>query len=208
MKVCAVSPRRDASRKEILSFLEEQAADLVLLPGAAKNTPSPESVQQVLRQGVAVFVENGMKMDGTPCLVTRNNICKMPKQVFARTPTASNMDDLAAVLEGRTFKIAGRKVTFIICGEIIGLNLDGSAKHSRALSLGEIVANPAHTNMGRWHILNRRFERLSRNGVAIHAANNVRATTESKTDVRIYRRGRQVGDRCVTGNIAWCLEEV
>lgn len=209
VKVCSVSPRSKATSREILDFLTQQTAALVLLPGASDNTPSPKSVQRVLQSGVSVFVEGATgKMMRRPSLVTSHSIETMPKQVFAQNPTAIEMDSLAAALPDRTFTIGGRTVTFIICGEIIGFNVDGTTKHNRVLHRGEIIANPAHWNMGRWHVLDRRFKQLSRRGAAVHAANNVLATEKSKTDVRIYRRGKLAGLRRLTGNIAWCLEAV
>lgn len=209
MMVCVVSPRSAALKSEILRLLALQTAELVLLPGWALNMPSAKSVQQVLRNGVSVFVETaGGKFRGRPSLVTRRSISTMPRQVFARQPSADDMDALADVLADRTFTISGRRITFIICGEIIGFNVDGSGKHGRRLPHGEIIANPAHTNMGRWHILDRKFKKLSKAGTALHAANNVKTTPVSKTDIRIYHRGRQVGMRREIGNIAWCAENI
>jgi hypothetical protein len=57
MKICAVSPWKEASEREILSFLGKATVDLVVLPGHAENTPSPQKVQRVIRPGITVFVE-------------------------------------------------------------------------------------------------------------------------------------------------------
>lgn len=186
MKVCAVSPWADASKSDILAFLGEEAAELVVLPGVFKNTPSQHEVQRNIRPGVAVFVEyGGSKGKAIPYLVTCDSIEPMPCGIFSQSPKARQMDDLVRAWPDRTFAIGPRKVTFAICGEINGFNLDGHAKGGRELPF-DILANPVHTVMGRWHILGPKLSALSKARVVIHVANNNRNHDGLKTDVRIY----------------------
>lgn len=211
MKVCAVSPWVAAEPGDILSFLGEATAELVVLPGVHRNTPSPQEVQRVIRPGVAVFVEyGGPKGRATPYLVTRRNgPSAMPPQIFGRSPTAKCMDDLVAAWPDRTFPIGSRTVTFAICGEINGFNPDGRVKHGRKLPF-DILANPTHTVMGRWQHLGRKLSALSKGKVVIHVANNNRKNPEhSKTDVRIYiNQVLQVAKVQRAGALKWCECEI
>jgi hypothetical protein len=187
MKVCAVSPWTTASATDILSFLGGATAELVVLPGACLwNTPSPQEVQRVIGNEVAVFVEyGGSKGKAVPYLVTRAQVVSMPLQIFSRSPTAKRMDELAAAWPGRTFSVGSRIVTFAICGEINGFNRDGQPKLGRNLPF-DILANPAYTVMGRWQHLGRKLSALSKGKVVIHVANNNRNHERLRTDVRLY----------------------
>ena len=208
MKLCAVSPFCSTDRNVVLAFLRSCDADLVLLPGASKNTPSPEEVQKVLRRNVNVFVEGeGGKRKAAPHLVSCTCISAMPKQVFARLPSAKEIDQLAEALPKRTFSIGGRQVSFFICGELIAFNPDGTVKHGRHLQV-DVVANPAHTMMGHWNHLGRKLATLSRHGAALYATNNDREHNRVSTDVRIYKNGEQVSSRKTIEGIAWVACEI
>jgi hypothetical protein len=205
MKTCVVSPFVSATRSEILAFLETMTARLVMLPGVARNTPTPEAVQAVIGRDVSVFVEfGGRKAKATPYLVTRRTVSPMPRQIFGEHPSAAQMDKLAENLPARTFTVGDRQVTFLICGENIAFSPDGSTKHKRRLAIPDILANPAHSLMSRWQHLGRKFAELSRRSAFLHAANNNRESPDVTTDVRIYRRGRLMPGRQVEGRIAWC----
>lgn len=219
MKVCAVSPwlgpedlpadseAKTASACDILSFLGETTAELVVLPGVSQITPSPQEVQRHIRAGVAVFVEYG-EGKATPYLVTRALTVAMPLQIFAQSPTAKCMDDLIAAWPDRTFSIGSRTVTFAICGEINGFNPDGGVKHGRELPF-DILANPAHTVMGRWQHLGRKLSALSKDKVVIHVANNNRRRQHLTTDVRIYlNETLQKATLQRTGTLKWCECEI
>lgn len=208
MKICAMSPFTNASEAEILAFLARTAADLVLLPGNAANTPSPEAVKKIIRDGVSVFVERkGKKKETTPFLVTSRELMPMPKQIFSQKPTAKQMDSLSENLPYRTFKIGTRFVTFFICGELIAFNPDGSVKHGRKLPY-DILANPAHTIMGHWNHLGRKLSALSQRSVAIYATNNNLNHRAITTDVRIYKCGKLQVNRRVDGKIVCCENEI
>ena len=174
MKLCAVSPFTNTSEAEIVAFLSDSTAALVLLPGRSRNTPSPEKVQSAIRSSVSVFVEGkGKKKEATPYLVTSRRIMSMPRQIFCQRPTAQQLDDLVACLPSRTFAIGSRMVTFFICGELIAFNPDGSVKHGRQLPY-DILANPSHTIMGHWNHLGKKLSSLSLRSAAIYTTNNDR----------------------------------
>lgn len=204
MKLCAVSPFTNASEAEILEFLANATAALVLLPGRSQNTPSPEKVQSAIRSGVSVFVEGkGKKKESTPYLVTSRKLISMPRQIFCQRPTARQIDDLVACLPSRTFAIGSRMVTFFICGELIAFNPDGSVKHGRQL-IYDILANPSHTIMGHWNHLGKKLSSLSLRAAAIYATNNDRNHSGIITDVRIYKHGKVLTNRTVHGKIVFC----
>lgn len=204
MKLCAVSPFTNTSEAEILAFLANATAALVLLPGRSQNTPSPEKVQSAICSGVSVFVEGkGKKKEATPYLVTSSKLMPMPRQIFSERPTAQQIDDLVACLPSRTFAIGSRMVTFFICGELIAFNPDGSVKHGRQLSY-DILANPSHTIMGHWNHLGKKLSSLSRHSAAMYVTNNDRNHSGITTDVRIYKHGEELINRTVHGKITWC----
>jgi hypothetical protein len=124
----------------------------------------------------------------------------MPSQLFSTRPSAENMDQLAALLPQRTFRFGKRSVTFLICGEILAFNPDGTTKHRRKLHF-DILANPSHTVMGHWNHLGKKLKSLSSRSVMVHVANNDR-NHHLTTDVRIYRDGVRL-KRNSDINIAW-----
>lgn len=218
MKVCAVSPRlyeagakMAAIKAEVLDFLAETTADLVVLPGWRPYMPTPDAIARVLRRGVHVFVEVKKKRGGKvgkrgaqPCVVTSRRLIELPKQIFAQNPTAHDLDELAEKLAKRTVRIRSRTVTFVLCGEVIAFKKNGKAKMGRSLPLGDIVANPTHTTMGRWMTLGPKLASLSRRrDLVVHVANNDRASVTVTSNLRFYRSGRQIGENAYWGNLAW-----
>src|SRR5260370_40625130 len=109
----------------------------------------------------------------------------MPHGIFSQSPKAKHMDELVVAWPDRTFPIGSRTVTFVICGEINGFNTNGHVKYGRVLPF-DILANPAHTVMGRFQILGPKLSALSKGSVVIHVANNDSNHDRLKTDVRIY----------------------
>jgi hypothetical protein len=208
MRIVAISPFTNASRADILRFLAGLPRSLVLLPGRSSNTPSPNQIQRIIRRGSWVFVEGpgtkekrpGRKKRRLAFLVSKGSIRTMPSQLFSVRPTAGNIDQLVALLPQRTFRFGKRSVTFLICGEILAFNPDGTTKHRRKLHF-DILANPSHTVMGHWNHLGKKLKVLSRRSVAVHVANNDR-NHHLKTDVRIYKDGVPV-KRSSDINIAW-----
>lgn len=124
----------------------------------------------------------------------------MPPQILKASPTAKEMDRLKTMLPERTIAVGKRKASFIICGEILAFNPDGSTKHRRRLDV-DILINPVHTLMGRWGSLGKKPKRLSHRSVAVHVANNDR-NHHLTSDVRIYKNGALM-KRHRGKNIAW-----
>ena len=207
MRICAVSPLESASSKEILQFLGICDHDLIVLPGNAENHPSYQCVAKALKSGISAFVETGSeKGSSIPRLVSTTDTIRMPSQVFATKPNASDLNRLQSIWPKRTHKISDRKVSFAICGEIDGFTKGGSVKMGRNLSY-EVLVNPTHTTRGRWNHLGPKLENLSSGTAVIHVANNDYNHHKVTTDVRIYVDG-VVMERNISGRIAWSECEI
>lgn len=200
-EIIAISPFASATKKEILHFLAMHPKALIVLPGNGGNTPSPRQIQRSMHRGSIVFAEGKERKNGRPAfIIAKGEISRMPSQIFAKKPTASHIDLLAAILPSRTIRVGKRKATFFICGELIAFNPDGSVKHNRKLE-HDIVINPAHTLMGHWNHLRKKLERLSRGSIAVYVTNNTEGH-HLTSDVRIYKNGTLVKRNCGK-NIAW-----
>lgn len=217
MNICTVSPFCCATKEEILDFLGRATADLVLLPGNLPddyepNMPSPREIQRNLQTGVSVFAENsGGKMQAIPCIVTKKEIRIMPKQIFGNKPSANDVDRLILTLPKRTFCIADRSVIFLICGELIAFNPDGSVKHNREIQYNkyDILANPGHTLMGHWNHLGSKLKTLSKKGpIVLYTTNNTKNHKRITTDTRIYKKGNLLNNRNLKGTITSCECEI
>jgi hypothetical protein len=201
MRVFAVSPFQIASWKEILHFLATLPSSLIVLPGYSANTPSPRQIQRVIHRKSLVFAEGAPGKNGCSAfIITHQSLKRMPSQVFSQSPKAADMDALAAILPQRTIRVGKREVTFLICGELMALNPDGSTKHRRELQY-DIIVNPAHTTMGHWNHLGKKLARLSRRSIAVYVTNNDH-NRHITSDVRIYNEGVLM-ERHSDINIAW-----
>lgn len=208
MKLFVLSPFKNATSKNIVALVKAADADLIVLPGHANNTPTTAQLQLALCRGSAVFVEGpGEKGENTPFLVTKNSVTPMPRQCFANSPNAKDLDAFCTAIPNRTFDIASSMVSFVLCGEITGFKCDGTLKHGREVLI-DVLINPAHTPMGRWHVLDEKLKTLSRHSVAVHVTNNTRKNpTAATTDVRIYQNGRLIQGRQFNDHAAWCMCE-
>ena len=189
MRICAISPLKSANINEILQFISNCNHDLIVLPGNADNHPSYRSVAEVLRPGVCAFVETGSgKGNSVPWFVSSTRQVRMPPQIFATKPTASQLDQLQAIWPERTHQVKDRKFSVAICGEIDAFAKDGSVKAGRSLPY-DVLVNPTHTTRGRWNHLGVKLKNLSAGTVVVHAANNDFDHHRVTTQVRIYVNG-------------------
>jgi hypothetical protein len=203
MKITAISPLNSATPQSIVDLISTLRSDLVVLPGFAENIPAAAAIQKVLHPGTKVFLESGKKQSVTPWLVSPTEIIGMPKQIYAQAPNAENLRQLESSFQGRTFKILHREVSFILCGEINAFNTDGLAKAEIQLPF-DVLVNPAHSLMGRWHILGAKLRALSVGRTVVHVANNAKGSRSPTTDVRIYHDGAPVGVKERNDSAAWC----
>ncbi|MEE1925316.1 hypothetical protein V0R50_26405 [Pseudomonas sp. 148P] len=207
MKITALSPHQNSTEEQILAVISTLEADLIILPGNFENTPSLAKIRQALPDDTWIFVEPGEKMKGHSVVLSRSDTIKLPIQVFAELPGRQELSSLESCFPQRTVQIGKRSVSFIICGEINAFQQDGTTKSGIDLPF-EILINPAHTVMGRWHILGRKLSALSHRGVVVHVANNNRKSPWISTGVRIYASGKQVGERGWNSVATWCTYTV
>ncbi len=205
MKICAVSPLSDANEREILAFIRDCKADLIVLPGAAQNHPSYQQVSKSLKSGVLAFVET-RKRKSIPWLVSASKHIEMPPQIFATYPTAKELDRLQDAWPRRTHKIKDHKCSFAICGEIDAFKKNGSVKGGRDLPF-DILINPTHTTRGRWNHLGVKLAQLSQGTAVVHVANNDYNHHDVTTHLRIYVDG-EIMPRSTNNNISWSEFEI
>ncbi|MFK3774229.1 hypothetical protein [Pseudomonas sp. NPDC089406] len=216
MKISAISPHCSASVEQVLEAVSLAPGQLIVLPGVAGNTPPPEAVQERLKPGAWAYVESwaGSRSAGKPkgpskratpdkrgtgegwdapraLLVSAAEQIELPAQWFTSRPLQGDLQALQDSLAARTHVIGGREVTFLLCGEINGIDLNGCLRYGQPLQC-PVLINPAHTTMGRWHLLNQKFAALSRQGVVVHVANNDRASLAATTGLRIYHHGKRI----------------
>lgn len=207
MKITAISPLSSATPQSIVELISTLRSELIVLPGFAKNIPTAKAIQKTLKPCMNVFLESAGKQQTAPWLVSCTDVVSMPSQVFAQNPTTQALRNLEASFPKRTFLIGQRKVSFILCGEINAFKVDGLAKAEIDLPF-DVLVNPAHSLMGRWHVLGEKLRALSQGRRVVHVANNTRDSRKLTTDIRIYREGEQVGLRESNYSAAWRTYEV
>lgn len=207
MNICAISPTYEASSEDIINLIEKlQVEDLIILPGVADNTPSIKDVQNVINDNCCIFLENGfLKGEAQPLIVSKNDIIKIPRQLFINRPKAAEIDQLIKIFPARTHLISNQRVSFVLCGEINGFNPDGNLKHNRQLPSDRdfyILVNPCHTIMGHWNYLGKKLANLSNNErIVIYVTNNDKNYLKAISDVRIYTNGNEIREfKDRTGN--------
>jgi len=202
MKICAISPFSNASKKEMLTFISTLNHDLIVLPGNGPNHPSCNLIQQCMQTNSRVFVEVGSgKFASKPWLVSKTSLIQMPDQIFAQTPRTGDIDALELAWPKRTFSISERVVSFAICGEIDGFSKNGSVKYGRKLPF-DVLINPTHTIRGRWNHLGVKLSNLSIGTAVIHTANNNKNKFNLTTHLRLYVNG-VICTRQNTGKLTW-----
>ncbi len=207
LKITAIAPLDRSGSIHILTLVSELNADLIILPGYRHNTPSITRIRKALPKGAWAFLESGEKLHSAPVLISSSVTVELPRQVFGTSPTKQQLFDLESCFAHRTVQIGKQCVSFILCGEINAFQADGTTKSGINLPF-DILINPAHFVMGRWHILGRKLSTLSHRGVVVHVANNHKNSHRLTTDVRIYVGGRQVGERIHNEFAAWCTYDV
>lgn len=213
MNLCIVSPFGVASKSQILDFVNYCTADLIIFPGFnANNTLPIIDVQNALQYHSKIFMEfpeNGFnaKMEVTPSIVSKKDIFKMPKQIFIQKPKKRDLNTLLSIWDDRTLCLGNRKMTFIICGEINGFNLDGRLKFNRE-HIYDIIVNPCHTMMRHWNYLGQKLSHISKNSLAIYITNNNKNNHRVSTDLRIYKNEQRIEEKSFDSNISWATLEI
>jgi hypothetical protein len=210
------SQRGDHAVKALEScFRGWNGARLALFPGVSNDFIDREAWVEAIRTaartiGAVVLFESTGNHD-TRCFwaydgTSGTNLLAV-RQVFS-TSTEANRDPslvnqvLSRSAPGGTgsTSVAGRAVGLLVCGENNVLRNEQSANnavsvrhhpHKDLFGHAEIVCNGAHTVMGNWGKLDRRFEYLSRQcRVALYATNCDGASWRSAC--RVYFDGRRI----------------
>jgi hypothetical protein len=169
-------------------------------------------VQNALQNRSRIFTEvpeeglRAIKMEVTPSIISKKDILKLPKQLFAQNPKKREIHTLLNIWDDRTLNLRNRKLTFIICGEINGFNPDGRLKFDRE-HIHDIIVNPCHTMMGHWNYLGQKLSHLSENSLTIYVTNNNKKNQSISTDLRIYKNEQNIEKKIFNSNISWASLE-
>lgn len=189
-------------------------ARVVLLPGWTRGWPVADQVvaDACRKHGAAVLFERAEPGGtGTWAAYDAGGHSRgvAIRQMFTDSGQADREpEQVRALLDAcapggeRIVRLSGLDVGLLCCGENNVLRCEQafnnrvSVRHHPGASLFEHVSvtfNGAHSNMGNWNKLNRRFEYLSRGGrLALYATNNSAASWRGS--VRAYHDGHLVAD--------------
>lgn len=193
------------------SFAPGDAARVLCLPGIQAQTPSTweDSVVAAARKHRAdalfeVLTPNGARYRYFD--LASDSVGGLATQLFSRSKwaTPSKVDALLkwfADPHERRFSSPPREVGLLMCGEnnvLANIQKEDNrvvVRHGRTAPIldgADVVFNGAHTLMGNWAKLNKRFEYLSVGRVALYATNNSAGSWCSA--VRAYVDGRIVAN--------------
>lgn len=208
---------REAAVRQAIDIAKEHKANLLLLPGNAPCVVGPnDGVLQELatRTGVSILAE----VKGTTSLFRPNK----PRHQFYAQQFAFSAPRIAdpnkhvtpckarKLIEllndgNRVFKLAGKRIAVLLCGESNILRNDQAKKHPPCPRYGDIqwpfkvydvLVNPTHTSWQRWFLLRERMAYCSqKKRMAIFCANNRFRTWENS--LFVYHNGKE----CLRGDL-------
>jgi hypothetical protein len=186
---------------------------IVLLPGWTTMWPEGDDVVVDLcrKHGASVLFERCLGNTGTwtafdgsgaPLGVEVNQVLSDSGQADREPETVDALLRDCAPGGRRTVRLGGVDVGLLCCGENNVLKCaqargnEVSVRHHPKASIFDhvpVVFNGAHTNMGNWNKLKKRFEYLSRDGrIAIFLTNNSRSSWRGSA--RVYFDGGLLAD--------------
>lgn len=211
-------PERTQAVRAAIATAGEHGADMLLLPGNSLGNGNHDGrVLQGLanEMGVSILAE----VNGITSLFRQNEPPRQfPEQQFAFSsrdrehPDEQHVTPCKArkVIEllnnrNRVFNLAGKRIAVLLCGENNILR-NVKAEHDAArpryddidwpFKVYNVLVNPAHTSMGYWRFLHKRFAYFSRGGrTVIHCTNNTHNAWG--TSLCVY----QNGEKCVMGDL-------
>ncbi len=212
--------RRTSHLKRAAAVAAQHGAAMLVLPGwsmgqraakgkratrgkTARSLPRSASarfLQQLADDSdVSILAEAG----GTWCFVPGDETIGPFVQRFATSAEATRKivaELTQRYLDGhRSIHLEHTCVRVLLCGEnniLRNAKAKGYAAEPRHPDLGwdlkyDVLVNPAHTSMGQWNLLHRRFAYLSQGGrTALYCTNNTHASWRSA--LCVYRDGRLV----------------
>lgn len=215
MRVGTSVTRRDALRKLVGRLFLGPGARVLLLPGVQQKWPtSPAEVMAAAADvGASVLFEawHGENPAWVASDATGAPLPVSIRQTFGNSGEANVnpglVDDLLALCAPggeRTIALGGVRVGLLCCGEnnvLRNAQADGnrvSIRHypgARILDHVPVVFNGAHSNMGNWGKLDKRFEFLSQGGrLSLYATNNGADRPSWRSALRAWHDGRKLAD--------------
>lgn len=212
--------RKSAQLGDAAAVAAEHGAAMVVLPGwsmgqsagKGKGATRRRTARAVPRSASARFLQQLADENGLSILAeARDTWCFVPEdepigpfvQRFATSAEATRgvvAELTQGYLDGRrSIHLEHTCVRVLLCGEnniLRNVKAKGYAAEPRYPDPGwdlkyDVLVNPAHTSMGQWNLLHRRFAYLSQGGrTALYCANNAHASWRSA--LCVYRDGRLV----------------
>jgi len=194
--------RKTSQLKQAARVAAEHGAGMLVLPGwsLGQGRASGRVLQTLAsRTGLAILAE----VTHTYCFVPGGRAIGPFVQRFAQGAEATRQA-VAQLTEGylkgeRAIQLEHTCIRVLLCGEnnvLRNTRAKGYAAGPRYPDLGwdlkyDVLVNPAHTTMGQWNLLHRRFAYLSQGGrTALYCTNN--AHQGWRTALCVYRDGKLV----------------
>ena len=222
VEIAVVSPRCGLPVPTVASLrsfvglcFRGDAARLLLLPGVQDVWPTDaRSVMSVASELGAAALFECARGDDAAWVASDRNGAPLGTRIRQTFSTSADVDANPALVDAllvacgpggeRTVSLAGTAVGLLSCGEnnlLRNAQRDGNRVSVRHRPRAEvfpgvpIVFNGAHTNMGNWGKLDKRFEFLSRGGrLSLYATNNGAERTSWRSALRAWHDGRKVAD--------------
>lgn len=197
----------------------EHGAAMLVLPGwsLGKGKTSGRALRTLAsRTGLSILAET----DHTYCFVPDGEPIGPFAQLFATSAKATRaaVDELTeGYLRGeRSLQIEHTCIRVLLCGEnnvLRNVRAKQYAAVPRYADLGwdlkyDVLVNPAHTQMGQWNLLHRRFAYLSQGGRTLLYCTN-RSSASWPTALCVYRDGQLItmGDLEGAEGLATCVRD-
>jgi len=203
-------PQRKSRVREASEVSAEHGAQLLVLPGYSlgPGQDDPDAIQQFAdATGVYILAE------------AHNTYCFRPNQepvgpFVQRFSTGANAkhDKVQRVAEEfangkRLLEVGDKTVGVLLCGEnnfLTNVRKNANEPQPRHPDIGwpfvyDVLVNPAHTSMGQWNLLHKRFAYFSRSErTLLYCTNNTHRSW--RTGLCVYRDGKEVvmGDLATT----------
>ena len=206
--------------EDAISSIQPARTRVVLLPGCSFGTEADENEsirtlgQLAAHYGMYLFAEAGDyrlgRPDGSLYPITFGELFSTSKEA-----TPDKVRDLISKLStNRLLNIDNKMFALMICGEnnIIrnqqSLENQPSVRHvgGQWPQPYDILLNPAHTVMGNWGKLEKRFSLFSsQNRLALFCTNNTSHSSSWRSCLRFYRNGNliQNGDTPTSRSNDW-----
>lgn len=201
-------PQRKSHVREASEVAAEHGAKVLVLPGYSlgPGRDEPAAIQQFAdAAGVSILAEahNTSQAQDTYCFRPNQGPLGPFIQCFHQGANATR-DAVRQVTEEfgkrkRLFEVEGKIIGVLLCGEnniLRNAKRYGYKPQPRHQNIEwplayDILVNPAHTSMGEWHLLHKRFAYFSQGGrTFMYCTNNTRSSW--RTGLCVYQDGKKL----------------